>query len=168
MSTVAKPDNEITDTLKAPTLDDKIALLKKRAESKVSLEMLVPSLSVPYPICTPLTAGCPYSVHESLRASLPCPIHCCAVELALRMTLSLLPLVGRTLQFNHPAFCTAFMLIVLHTSYHMLRSMKTAVPRSTRKGSRQLAVFFARQSCSKIARRPTLSLPPRLRRSLSP
>ena len=40
MSTVAKPDNEITDTLKAPTLDDKIALLKKRAESKVSLEML--------------------------------------------------------------------------------------------------------------------------------
>ena len=61
-----------------------------------------------------------------------------------------------------------FTLILLHTSCHMLRSMKTAVPRSTRKGSRQLVVFFARQLRSKIARRPRLSSPPRLTRSLSP
>ena len=49
MPTVAKSD-EITDKLKAPTLNDKTALIKKMAESKVSLDAdAVPVHSVPHP-----------------------------------------------------------------------------------------------------------------------
>ena len=42
--------------------------------------MLMPSLSVPYPICTPLAAGRPYQA---------CPARFIAVELAVHMTLLL-------------------------------------------------------------------------------
>ena len=94
MPTVAKPD-EIADALNAPTLDGKTTPIKKMAESKVSLDTDAVSVrSLPYPIRTPLTAGRPYPVCESLREGLPCPMRCRAVELALRMTPSLVLLIG--------------------------------------------------------------------------
>ena len=66
MPTVAKPD-EITDTLKAPTLNDKTALIKKMAESKVSLDAdAVPVHSVPHPHAAHSRPSIP---------GLPCPIH---------------------------------------------------------------------------------------------
>ena len=77
--TESKPADE---TLNAPTLDDKMALVNQKAESKVSLTMLMTSLTVPYPIRPPLIADCPYPVSEPLRASSPCPMRCCSVELA--------------------------------------------------------------------------------------
>ena len=47
MPTVAKPD-EVTDALNAPTLDYKMALVNKMAESKVSLDAdAIPVQSVP-------------------------------------------------------------------------------------------------------------------------
>ena len=74
MPTVAKPD-EIADALNTPTLDDKTTLIKKMAESKVSLDAdAVPVRSVPHP----------HAVHSRLSIpGLPCPMRCCAVELAV-------------------------------------------------------------------------------------
>ena len=90
MPTVAKPD-EIADAPNAPALDYKMALVKKTAESKVSLDAdAVLVRSVPHP----LAAGRPYPVSESLEEGLPCPMRCRAVELALRMTPSLVLLIG--------------------------------------------------------------------------
>ena len=80
--TESKPADE---TLNAPTLDDKMALVNQKAESKVSLTMLMTSLTVPYPIRPPLIADCPYPVSEPLRASSPCPMRCRAVELTFHM-----------------------------------------------------------------------------------
>ena len=59
-----------------------------------TLATLMPSLFVPYPIRTPLTAGRPYPVCELLREGLPCPMRCRAVELAFRMTPPLVLLIG--------------------------------------------------------------------------
>ena len=82
MPTVAKPD-EITDTLKAPTLNDKTALIKKMAESKVSLDAdAVPVHSVPHPHAAHSRPSIP---------GLPCPIHSRAIELAVHMTILLTP-----------------------------------------------------------------------------
>ena len=100
MSTEPKPAED-AHTLNAPTLNCKMALVNRKAESKVSVTMLMPSLSVQYPIRTPLPhsrpcvcTDCSYPVSESLRASSPCPIHCRAVELALHMIPSVLLLIG--------------------------------------------------------------------------
>ena len=82
MCTESKPADE---TLNAPTLNDKMALVNQKAESKVSLTMLMTSLTVPYPIRPPLIADCPYPVSEPLRASSPCPMRCRAVELTFHM-----------------------------------------------------------------------------------
>ena len=87
--TESKPADE---TLNAPTLDDKMALVNQKAESKVSLTMLMTSLTVPYPIRPPLIADCPYPVSEPLRASSPCPMRCCSVELAFSIWTPLLVL----------------------------------------------------------------------------
>ena len=67
-----------TVTLQAPTVHDKTAPIEKIPESKVSLRVLMTSLSVQYPIRTPLphSRPCVYPVRKSLRASVPCLIHC--------------------------------------------------------------------------------------------
>ena len=82
MPTVAKPD-EITDALKAPTLNDKTALIEKMAESKVSLDAEAVAIrSVTHP----------HAAHSRpFIPGLPCPIHRRAVELAVHMTLLLIP-----------------------------------------------------------------------------
>ena len=73
-----RKDAKDTVTLKAPTVHDKTAPVKKIPESKVSLKVLMTSLSVQYPIRTPLphSMPCVYPVRKSLRASVPCLIHC--------------------------------------------------------------------------------------------
>ena len=92
MSAVPEPAEE-TATLKAPTGQDKTAPVEKMSVSKVSLKVPMTSLFVQYPMRTP-PAGRPYPVCELLREGLPCPMRCRAVELAFRMTPSLVLLIG--------------------------------------------------------------------------
>ena len=78
---IASADRKVAKdavTVKAPTVHDKTAPIEKIPESKVSLRVLMTSLSVQYPIRTPLphSRPCVYPVRKSLRASVPCLIHC--------------------------------------------------------------------------------------------
>ena len=76
MSTEPKPAED-AHTLNAPTLDCKMALVNRKAESKVSVTMLMPSLSVQYPIRTPLPHSRPSVPRPRVaqsRLALPDPL----------------------------------------------------------------------------------------------
>ena len=76
MSTEPKPAEDAV-ALKAPTVDDETAPVKKISESKVSLKMLMPSLSVQCHIRTPLTVGrVPHPRVAQSKHALPNPLPC--------------------------------------------------------------------------------------------